>query len=374
MQLLLSEEQKMIRDSAGTMLERSAGPKKLRTLREGKHGFDRARWKELAEAGWLSLLVPQAAGGLGLGRYELCLVMQEAGRRLLTDPLAAGAAAALAVSESDGEELKRDVLPKLLAGDFVVLPAFQEGPLGLDPAETTVAAQRAGKGMTLKGNKRFIGSAAVADGFLVSARSPEGTVLAYVPAKAKGVTVATTETVDGCGSGTLSLDGVEVPEGQIVAGPNRAPEVIARAAEAAVLGISAELLGIMEGANTIALDYIKTRVQFGRPIGAFQVLQHRAVDQYVEVELTRSLLYQAVQTIDAGNGSPAFFSAVKAKASQAALQVTKGAIQLHGAIGFTDEHDIGLYFKRAMALASLWGTAAQHRARFAALAEREADR
>jgi alkylation response protein AidB-like acyl-CoA dehydrogenase len=174
--------------------------------------------------------------------------------------------------------------------------------------------------------------------------------------------------------GTLSLEAAEVPEGQIVAGPNRAPELIARTAEAAVLGISAELLGIMEGANSIALDYIKTRVQFGRPIGAFQVLQHRAVDQYVEVELTRSLLYQAVQTIDAGNGSPAFFSAVKAKASQAALQVTKGAIQLHGAIGFTDEHDIGLYFKRAMALASLWGTAAQHRARFAALAEREADR
>ena len=374
MQLLLTEEQKMIRDSAGTMLERSAGPKKLRTLREGKHGFDRARWKELAEAGWLSLLVPQEAGGLGLGRYELCLVMQEAGRRLLTDPLAAGAAAAGALAESDGEELRRDVLPRLLAGDLVVLPAFQEGPLALDPAETTVAAQRSGKGMTLKGKKRFIGSAAIADGFLASARSPEGTVLAYVSAKAKGVTVDTTDTVDGCGSGTLSLDGVEVPEGRIVAGPNRAPEVIARAAEAAVLGISAELLGIMEGANTIALDYIKTRVQFGRPIGAFQVLQHRAVDQYVEVELTRSLLYQAVQTIDAGNGSPAFFSAVKAKASQAALLVTKGAIQLHGAIGFTDEHDIGLYFKRAMALASLWGTAAQHRARFATLAEREADR
>jgi len=374
MQLLLTEEQKMIRDSAGTMLERAAGAKKLRTLRDGKHGFDRARWKELAETGFLSLLVPEAAGGQGLGRFELCLVMQEAGKHLLSDPLAAGAAAALALSESDGEALKREVLPAVLKGDQVVLPAFQEGALALDPAETTVAATRAGKGLALKGQKRFIGSGGIADGFLVSAKSPEGTVLVYVPAKAKGVGVSVTETVDGCGSGTLALDAVEVPEGHVVAGANRAPGAIARTAEAAVLGVSAELLGIMEAANTIALEYIKTRVQFGRPIGAFQVLQHKAVNQYVEVELTRSLLYQAVQTIDAGNGSPAFFSAVKARASQSALEVTKGAIQLHGAIGFTDEHDIGLYFKRAMALASLWGTAAQHRARFAALAEREGDR
>jgi alkylation response protein AidB-like acyl-CoA dehydrogenase len=148
--------------------------------------------------------------------------------------------------------------------------------------------------------------------------------------------------------------------------------VIARAAEAAVLGTSAELLGIMEGANARALDYIKTRVQFGRPIGAFQALQHRAVNQYVDVEVTRSLLYQAVHTIDAGSGSPAFASAVKARCSSSALEVTKAAIQLHGAIGFTDEHDIGLYLKRAMTLASLWGTAAQHRARFARLAAEEA--
>lgn len=373
MQLLLTDEQAMIRDSAGTMMERAAGAKRLRSLREGKHGFDRARWKELGEAGWLSLLVPPSAGGLGLGRFELCLVLQEAGKRLLSDPLAAGAAAALALSESDGEALKREVLPQLIGGESVVLPAFQEDALALDPAETTVTASRAGKGLEIKGKKRFIGSAAVADGFLVSARSPDGTILAYVPAKAANVAVTTTETVDGCGSGTLALDGVAVPEGHIVAGANRAPGVIARTSEAAVLGVSAELLGIMEGANAIALDYIKTRVQFGRPIGAFQVLQHRAVNQYVEVELTRSLLYQAVQTIDAGNGSPAFFSAVKARASQSALEVTKTAIQLHGAIGFTDEHDIGLYFKRAMALASLWGTAAQHRARFAALAERESE-
>ncbi len=369
MQLLLGEDQTLIRDSAATLLARAAGPKRMRALRDAG-GFDRARWREIGEAGWLALMVPEAAGGMGLGRTELCLVLQEAGRALLTDPLAAGAAAALALAEAEGAELRDGVLAKLIAGEIVVLPAFQEGPLAFDPGETTVAAARDGKGVTLTGTKRFVASAAIADGFLVSARAPDGVVLAYVPADAKGLTRTNATTVDGCGVGTIEMAGVAVPEAHIVAGPNRAPGSIARAAEAALVGHAAELLGIMDAAHAIALDYIKTRVQFGRPIGAFQVLQHRSVNLYVEVEMMRSFLFQAAGAMDSGRAaSAALASALKARASDKALEVTKGAIQLHGAIGFTDEHDIGLYFRRAMALATLWGNAADHRARFAALAQ-----
>ncbi len=369
MELLLSDDQKLIQDSAATLLGRVAGPKRLRALRGNAHGFDRARWREIAEAGWLALMVPERAGGMGLGRSELALVLQEAGKALLTDPLAAGAAAALALAESDGEALRTGVLARLVAGETVVLPAFQEGPLAFDPTETKLAAARDGKGLTLSGTKRFVASAAIADGFLVSARAPDGVVLAYVPADAAGLARSDATTVDGCGVGTIEMEGVAVPEAHIVAGPNRAPGVIARATEAALVGHAAELLGIMDAAHATALDYIKTRVQFGRPIGAFQVLQHRSVNLYVEVELMRSLLFQAAGAMDSGRAaSGALASALKARASHAALEVTKGAIQLHGAIGFTDEHDIGLYFRRAMALASLWGNAASHRARFVALA------
>jgi alkylation response protein AidB-like acyl-CoA dehydrogenase len=367
MELLLTDEQKMIRDSAATLLERTAGPKRARALRGEAHGFDRARWGEIAGAGWLSLLVPGEAGGLGLGHTELCLVAEEAGKKLLGDPLAPAAAAALALAEGEGAA-RAELLPGLLAGAAIVVPAFQEGPLGPDPAATTVKARRDKAGLKLRGAKGYIAGAAVADGFLVPARSPEGTVLAYVPKDAKGATLAVADTVDGCGVGTLTLTNVAVPERHVVAGANRAPAVIARAADAAVLATGAELLGVMEQAFAIALDYIKTRVQFGRPIGAFQVLQHRAVNQYVEVEMMRSLLYQVTGAIDSGRGSAALAAAVKARASTAALEVTKSAIQLHGAIGFTDEHDVGLYLRRAMALASLWGTAAHSRARFAALA------
>ncbi len=133
MQLLLGEDQTLIQDSAATLLARAAGPKRLRALRGKAHGFDRARWRKMAAAGWLGIMLPEAAGGLGLGRTELCLVLQEAGRTLLTDPLAAGAAAALALSEANSDALRIGVLAKLVAGETVVLPAFQEGPLGPDP-------------------------------------------------------------------------------------------------------------------------------------------------------------------------------------------------------------------------------------------------
>ncbi len=194
-----------------------------------------------------------------------------------------------------------------------------------------------------------------------------------MPADAAGLKRSIATTVDGCGIGAIEMTGVAVPESAVVAGPNRAPDVIARATEAALIGHAAELLGIMDAAHAIALDYIKTRVQFGRPIGAFQVLQHRSVNLYVEVETMRSFLFQAAGAMDSGRAATAALaSALKARASDKALEVTKAAIQLHGAIGFTDEHDIGLYLRRAMALAALWGNAAQHRARFTALA-REAE-
>ncbi len=368
MQLLLGEDQKLIQHSAQSMLARAAGPKRMRSLREAG-GFDRARWREIGEAGWLAVMLPEAAGGMGLGRTELCLVLQEAGKALLTDPLAAAAAAALALSETDSEALRAGVLAKLVAGEIVVLPAFQEGPLAADPGATTVTARRDGTGFALSGTKRFIASAAVADGFLVNAQAPDGIVLAYVPADAAGLVRSNATTVDGCGLGAIEMKDVAVPDAQIVAGPNRAPGVVARATEAALIGHAAELLGIMDQAHAIALDYIKTRVQFGRPIGAFQVLQHRAVNLYVEVEMMRSFLFQAAGAMDTGRAAAAALAtALKARASAAALEVTKASIQLHGAIGFTDEHDIGLYFRRAIALAAQWGNAAEHRARFAALA------
>jgi alkylation response protein AidB-like acyl-CoA dehydrogenase len=225
---------------------------------------------------------------------------------------------------------------------------------------------QAGSGYRLSGKKRFVACASDADGFLVNAAGPDGAVLCYVPAAA--VKSSQTNTVDGGGWGDLFLDGAEIPADNIIAGANRAPDLATGLIDSMLIALGAELLGVAGAALDMAVEYIKMREQFDRPIGSFQALQHRAVNDYVEVESTRSLVFQAAEVADAGRGTSAMASAVKAKASAAALSVAKSAIQMHGGIGFTDEHDIGLYLKRAMALSAQYGNEAAHRARYARLA------
>lgn len=367
MELLLNDEQRLLVESAETFMGRAAGPKQLREARARNDGHEAKRWQEIAEAGWLALAVPEAAGGLGLGAMELALVLEQGGRALLTEPVASCAAAARGIAEGDSATLQEMLLGRVAGGEAIVLPAFQETPLAAEPESAATRAEAADSGYRLTGTKRFIANAASAEGFLVNAGAGGADVLCYVPADADGVSVSVDPTVDGSGIGTLTLDGATVPADYVVAGANRAAELTGRIAELAILGTSAELLGVMEQALDTALDYIKTRRQFDRPIGSFQALQHRAVNNYIEVELTRSLLYQVAEAWDGARGTPAMISAVKARASGAALNVTKSAIQLHGAIGFTDEHDIGLFMRRAMALSSLYGNEAAHRSRYAKL-------
>ena len=184
-----------------------------------------------------------------------------------------------------------------------------------------------------------------------------------MPKDSTGVAVDVRRTVDGGRFGRVELSDVSVPQDHVVAGPNRAPAVIARARDAMLVGLGAELLGVMEQSLDIALEYIKVREQFDRPIGSFQALQHRSVNDFVDVELTRSLLFQVCAAFDEGRGTPEMAAALKAKATGAALKVTKSAIQMHGGIGFTDEHDIGLYLKRAMALSAQYGNETVQRRR-----------
>jgi alkylation response protein AidB-like acyl-CoA dehydrogenase len=299
LELLLTEEQTLLRDSAAKLFARVAGPAKLRALRASNSGFDGAGWSEIADAGFLTMLAPEGRGGLGLGAIELCLVMVEAGSALLSLPLAAAAVAAAESAAGAGR---------------LVLPALD----------------------------KIVPFAAEADGFLTA----DGVVAR------DGLSIAPLRLVDGSAAGELR--------------PAPSP-LSGRVRDLVALAQGAELVGVMERAFAIALDYLKTRVQFGKAIGSFQALQHRAVDEFMEVELSRSLVFQVAAAFDRGQGNPAMAAAVKARASAAALRVCKTALQFHGAMGYTDEHDIGLYLKRAMAIAAQFGNEAQSRRRFAAL-------
>ena len=367
MEPILIEEQTLLQDSARKVMIRVAGPERAREVRNNAAGLRREAWKELAEAGWLAILVPEEQDGLGLGTIELALVLEQSGGALLLEPVGLAAAAAETIAMSDNAALQETLLAAIVAGDKIVLPAMQETALAVGPEDAGTIAQSNNDGLTLTGAKNFIAGAEAADGFLVNAQGAQGTVLCYVPRDADGTHLTQSRNVDGSGTGTLVMDGTPVYGANIVAGANLAPQLAHLMVERIVIGLGAELLGVMDRALSEALDYLKARIQFDRPIGSFQALQYRAVNDYMDVELTRSLIYQVAAMADDGRDVSAMASAVKAKASRAALTVTKSAIQFHGAIGFTDEHDIGLYLKRAMSLAAQHGNEAAHRRRYARL-------
>ena len=197
----------------------------------------------------------------------------------------------------------------------------------------------------------------------MSARDADGLVVCHVPRAAPGLEIRLIPTVDGRAYGELTFN--DVPSSGVIAKANTASAILQRYHGMALLAAAAEMLGVMERVSEITVDYLKIRKQFGRPIGSFQALQHRAVDNYVLIESTRSLLHQICEGGEPLSGS--LTSALKAVASGAALTVTKSAIQLHGGIGMTDEYDAGLYLKRAMWLSSYLGNKSVHQRRYVQL-------
>jgi alkylation response protein AidB-like acyl-CoA dehydrogenase len=255
-----------------------------------------------------------------------------------------------------------------VAGAALIVPALQEAAYNDDPLAPRTQATTEGGRVRVTGQKTFV-CADGADGFLVSATSLDRPALFYIARNAAGCTLQSTQTVDGRALATLSLDGV--PADAI--GPHPSSRNAVEALHGlALFSLACELLGVMAKAQEITLDYLRIRKQFGKLIGSFQALQHQAANIYIRTEALRSLVFQIAANNDAYRIDPAMAAAVKAKASEDSLFVTEACIQLHGAIGFTDEHDIGLFLKRAMLLSSLFGNAAAQRRRYVALAELKA--
>ena len=335
------ESLRLIRDSAAAIAPRGGDLRRIRALRFTEYGFDPEVLAQIGEMGWIGLRVPEESGGAGLGMAEFCTVLQECGAALVPEPLLPCAIAA-----------KFDPDPKLLAGERIVIPAWQERPDRLHLTPDT--SLQAGK---VTGRKLFVPSALAADAFLVTTR--EG--LALVQRTADNVSLDVAQTQDGGHVATVDFDEAEAEP---------IPGDFTAALEEATLATAAMLLGVMEQAFDLTLDYLKTRQQFGKPIGSFQALQHRAADLKLQLELTRASVENAAAIFDAGaplRACQAAASRAKARAATAAMLVTRQAIQLHGGIGYTDEYDAGLYLRKAMVLSNAYGSAAAHRARYARL-------
>ena len=339
------ERLELIGHSAASVVPRDAGAARTRALRFVQPGFDRALWTQMCGLGWAGLRVPEERGGSGFDVRALCAVAQQLGASLSPEPFIAVAAAA--------QLLQGDWLPGVMAGDRIVVPAWLERPHDL-----------AGKGHTqfrngkVNGSKRLVTCALAVDAFLVETNDG----LALVRRDSPGVTINSVSLHDGSFAGDLVFDGAP---GQALAGSLKG------VFEESALANAAYLLGIMETAFDITLAYMKVRQQFGKVIGSFQALQHRAVDLKIQIELTRAVIHAAAAALDDPSTSTAkrhaLVSRAKMRAGDAALHVMQEAVQFHGAMGMTDECDIGLYARKILALQNDWGSAAAHRQRYAAI-------
>lgn len=375
MAFLLTEEQEAIRQTARGFAAEHMPVSHLRALRDAADadGFSRAVWKKMAELGLVGITVAEKYGGAGLGFTELGLVLEECGRTLAPAPfLSTVVLGAGAVELGGSEPLCAELLPAICGGDHLVALALDEGDR-YRPYSIATRAARTGDSYVIDGAKTFVLDGHVADTLVVAARltgepgERDGLALFAVPANAPGVTIERHGSVDSRNVARVRLEQVAVDESRVLGSPGGA-SLLDRLTDRAAIALSAEMLGGAREAFDRTLAYLKERKQFGVLIGSFQALKHRAAQMFCELELSTSIVSEALRAIDADRDDVALLaSAAKARLSDTFTCAAAEAIQMHGGIGVTDEHDIGLYFKRAHVAAMSFGTAAYHRDRFASL-------
>ncbi|MES2564993.1 MAG: acyl-CoA dehydrogenase family protein [Pseudomonadota bacterium] len=361
----------LLRDSVSDFIARGASVARARSLRGAQHEYELTLWRQMADLGWLGIAIPDRYGGMGLGLAETAIVAEGLARSLAPEPYTACAVlAAGALIASENETLKRELLPQMVSGERVLALAWQEEAGVLDASGVALHATSFEGGYRLNGTKRYVSGAAGADTYLVAARSESGLMLACVDRDSAGLCADFQLLADGRHFTTLTLQDVSAPSERIAASGDTARAGLERALDHATAIASAELYGVMSRALEMSVEYMKTRVQFGKPIGSFQALQHRAVDLYIQQQLASATLEDGLRELDrdpAPATRSAIASRIKARCSDAGVRIAREAIQIHGAIGFTDEYDAGLYLKRALVLAAWLGNASYHRRRFAAL-------
>lgn len=362
----------LLAHSVGDFVQRGADLPRVRALAQTHAEFDRTQWHQLAELGWLGVLAPESCGGLALGLAEAAIVAEGLGRALTPEPYTAVAVLAARVLERSGDSvLRSELLTGLAGGTRVPVVAVQEQPDDFQAARIATTATPLEGGWRVNGGKQFVIGAPGADGYIVSAQAQTGLQLLWIPRDAAGCATTMVPLADGRSYGAVSLRDVAVPREHVLASGDAARDALDRAVDHAAVIVAAELTGVMKRAHELSLDYLKTRVQFGKAIGSFQALQHRAVDLHIQQELAAAVLQDVVAQLD---GEPdarvraLAASRAKSRCADAALAITRAAIQFHGAIGFTEDCDVGLYAKRAMTLAAWLGNGWTHRVRYARLA------
>lgn len=373
--MTLTEEQQMLRDTARRFLEERAGLDTARVLMETEAGYDPETWADIAEMGWQAMAVPEEYGGAGATAVETAVLMEEMGRSLFPAPyLSTVVLAAGLLLEAGSEEQKAAFLPGIASGESLWALALTEPGGGWDPSGVRMTARREGEGWILDGTKSYVVDGHIAHRLLIVCRTAagdrpaDGVTVFIAEAGAPGVSARKTLSMDQTRSlAEVRLEGVAVSDEARVGPEGGGWAAVDRVLDRAAAALACEQVGGAQACLEMAVEYARTRHQFGRPIGSFQAIKHKCADMLVAVESAKSAAYYAARAAAGEDGEDLSVAAPLAKSycSEAYFRCAAENIQIHGGIGFTWEHDAHLFFKRAKSSEIMFGDPAHHRARLA---------
>ena len=373
MALVLNEEQNMLKDAAKDFCTSNTPITQLRKLRDEKSdlGFDQATWQQMVELGWAGIIIPEDFGGLGFGYTGMGVVLEECGRTLTASPLFATACLGTScIIEGGSDDQKASLLPQVASGELLLALALEEGahhnPLGV-----TATAEVSGSAAKVTGSKKFVLDGHVANKLIVAARSAgaagdsDGVTLVLIDRDAAGVSVTRTIMADSRNAANIELNGAE---GEVLGAAGEGGAVLERALDVGRILLSAEMLGGVQECFERTVEYLKVREQFGVPIGSFQALKHRAAQMFCEVELSKSVVLEALSALDEQSDEIAeLASLTKTRLNDTYNLVSSEGVQMHGGIGMTDEYEIGFFMKRSRVCEHALGNSAYHRDRYGVL-------
>jgi alkylation response protein AidB-like acyl-CoA dehydrogenase len=378
MEIALTEDQTLLRETALSFVRQVLTPQQIRDLEATEHGYEPAVWKEMAQMGWAAAALPERFGGIDLGPFELSVITEALGRGAIPSPFFGTVVeAGMLLLDAGSEQQQSEWLPRIAGGEAILTTAIEEPTGGLSPDQISTSITKSGNGFRIDGTKVFVRDAGLAEAVICLARSPHAPqelTLVLIPRDTKGMSLRRLKAAGGEAVWEVRFDGVTVDADAVVGEFGDAWRYVERLLLRAAALKSAELVGIGDASLDLSLDYARTRVQFGKPIGSFQAVQHHCANMYRDLELSRLLTWQACAALGEGAAGAREVSLAKAKCSDAIPAMTRTAQQIHGAIAYYRDYPLELYYHRAIAAQSAYGNAAHHRRALANLLRTDIDR
>ena len=373
MDLGLDEQQEMLKNFARDFLEKECPETLVREMEEDEQGYSPDLWKKMADQGWMGLIIPEAHGGADMTLCELVVLLEEFGRALVPGPfISTVVLGAVPIMEAGTDEQKAQYLPKIASGETIMTMALTEPSAKWTADGVTLEAKKDGNDYVLNGTKLFVPDAHVTDQMIVVARTSgegeDGVTLFIVDSKSDGIKFEQLKTIAADKQCEVIFENVKVPAASVLGSEGKGWEIVEKVSKIATVAACAYLVGLSQMDFDTTLNYAKERVQFGRPIGSFQAIQHKLADAIIDVDGSRFITYKAAWSLTEGeDDADLMISMAKAWASDASRRVVAHGQQIHGGIGFTKEYKIQLYFRRQKWMELMWGDADYHREKVAQL-------